>query len=76
MLRNLSSSSVLRLNENTNVFHQEYIVAAAAAKSLSRVRLCATPETAAHQVPLCLGFSRQVHYGGLPLPSPTHKSEK
>ena len=44
MLRNLSSSSVLRLNENTNVFHQKYIVAAAAAaKSLSHVRLCATP---------------------------------
>ena len=25
----------------------------------SRVRLCATPETAAHQAPLSLGFSRQ-----------------
>ena len=25
----------------------------------SRVRLCATPQTAAHQAPLSLGFSRQ-----------------
>ena len=28
----------------------------------SRVRLCATPQTAAHQAPLSLGFSRQEHY--------------
>ena len=27
----------------------------------SRVRLCATPWTAAHQAPLSLGFSRQEH---------------
>ena len=27
----------------------------------SRVRLCVTPETAAHQAPLSLGFSRQEH---------------
>ena len=42
----------------------------------SRVRLCATPETAAHQAPLSLGFSRQEHWSGLPFPSPTHESEK
>ena len=42
----------------------------------SHVRLCATPETAAHQAPLSLGFSRQEHLSGLPFPSPTHKSEK
>ena len=36
----------------------------------SRVRLCATPETAAHQAPSSLGFSRQEHWSGLPLPSP------
>ena len=36
----------------------------------SRVRLCATPETAAHQAPLSLGFSRQERWSGLPLPSP------
>ena len=30
----------------------------------SRVRLCATPETAAHQAPPSLGFSRQEHWSG------------
>ena len=42
----------------------------------SRVRLCATPETAAHQAPPSPGFSRQEHWSGLPFPSTTHKSEK
>ena len=36
----------------------------------SRVRLCATPETAAHQASPSLGFSRQEHWSGLPFPSP------
>ena len=36
----------------------------------SRVRLCVTPETAAHPAPPSLGFSRQEHWSGLPLPSP------
>ena len=36
----------------------------------SRVQLCATPETAAHQAPPSLGFSRQEHWSGLPFPSP------
>ena len=40
----------------------------------SRVRLCATPETAAHQAPPSLGFSRQEHWSGLPLPSPFGKT--
>ena len=31
----------------------------------SRVRLCATPQTAAHQAPPSLGFSRQEHWSGL-----------
>ena len=41
----------------------------------SRVRLCATSETAAHQVPPSLGFSRQEHWIGLPFPSPVPESE-
>ena len=41
----------------------------------SRVRLCATPKTAAHQAPPSLGFSRQEHWSGLPFPSPMHESE-
>ena len=35
----------------------------------SRVRLCATPQTAAHQAPPSLGFSRQEYWSGLPFPS-------
>ena len=42
----------------------------------SRVQLCATPQTAAHHAPPSLGFSRQEHRSGLPLPSPMHESEK
>ena len=42
----------------------------------SRVQLCVTPETAAHQAPPSLGFSRQEHWSGLPFPSPMHESEK
>ena len=41
----------------------------------SHVQLCATPETAAHQAPLALEFSRQEHWSGLPFPSPMHESE-
>ena len=42
----------------------------------SRVRLCATQWTAAHQAPTSLGFSRQEHWSGLPFPSPIHESKK
>ena len=42
----------------------------------SRVRLCATSQTAAHQASPSLGFSRQEHWSGLPFPSPMHESEK
>ena len=42
----------------------------------SRVQLCATPETAAHQAPSSLRFSTQEHWSGLPFPSPMHESEK
>ena len=42
----------------------------------SRVRLRVTPQTAAHQAPLSLGFSRQEHWSGLPFPSPMHEKWK
>ena len=42
----------------------------------NHVRLCATPETAAHQPLPSLGFSRQEHWSGLPFPSPVHEREK
>ena len=39
-------------------------------KSLSRVRLLATPWTIAYQSPPFMGFSRQDYWSGVPLPSP------
>ena len=39
-------------------------------KSLSRVRLFATPWTVAHQPPPSMGFSRQEYWSGLLFPSP------
>ena len=45
-------------------------------KSLSRVRLFATPWTAAYQAPPSMGFSRQEYWSGVPLhiPKPTAAS--
>ena len=38
-------------------------------KLLSRVQLFVTPQTAAHQAPPSMGFSRQEYWSGVPLPS-------
>ena len=43
-------------------------------KSLSHVRLFATPWTVAHQVSPSVGFSRQEYWSGLPFPSPGESS--
>ena len=45
------------------------------AKSLSRVRLLATPWTAAYQAPPSIVFSRQEYWSGVPLPSPGEQYE-
>ena len=42
----------------------------------SRVQICTTPKTAAHQAPPSLGFSRQEHWSGLPFSSPMHEKWK
>ena len=39
-------------------------------KSLSHVRLLATPWTVAHQAPQSMGFSRQESWSGVPSPPP------
>ena len=39
----------------------------------SHVRLCVTPQTAAHQAPPSVGFSRQEYWSGVPLPSLSYK---
>ena len=43
-------------------------------KSLSRVRLLATPWNVAYQAPPSMRFSRQEYWSGLPLPSPEEMS--
>ena len=43
-------------------------------KSLSRVRLSATPWTEAHQAPPSMGFSGQQYWSGMPLLSPYQKN--
>ena len=43
-------------------------------KSLSRVWLLATPQTAAYQGPPSMGFSRQEYWSGVTLPSPPYLS--
>ena len=40
------------------------------AQSLSRVQLCATPQTGAHQAPVSMGSSRQEYWSELLFPSP------
>ena len=40
-------------------------------KTLSCIRLLATPWTAAYQASPSMGFSRQEYWSGVPLPSPT-----
>ena len=42
----------------------------------SHVRLCVTPQMAAHQAPLFLRFSRQEHWSGLPYPPPMHEVKR
>ena len=49
---------------------------AAAAKLLQLCLTLCDPKRAAHQAPPSLGFSRQEHWSGFPLPSPMHESEK
>ena len=55
-----------------NIYHTMFffLYTPVKVKSLSRVRLFATPWTAAYQAPLSMGFSRQQYWSGLPFPSP------
>ena len=50
--------------------HSEFQYILLLLSRFSRVRLCATPETAAHQAPPFLGFSRQEHWSGLYILAP------
>ena len=54
----------------------DYVIVAAAAKSLQSCPTLCDPIDGSHQVPPSLGFSRQEHWSGLPFPSPMQESEK
>ena len=68
----------IRANEiqKLNFFRSMLLLLLLLPSCFSHVQLCVTPEMAAHQAPLSLGFSRQEHWSGLPFPSPMHESEK
>ena len=57
---------MLTFDLNMNIF----IMAKVKVKSLSCVRLFATPWTVAYQAPPSMEFSRQEYWSGLTFPSP------
>ena len=59
--------SWVKIQRSINVIHH---IVKVTVKSLSRVRLFATPWTVAYQAPPSMGFSRQECWNGLPFPSP------
>ena len=65
-----------KIKTRKNLFLLDYVsvrvssVVKLKVKSLSRVRLFATPWTVAHQAPPSMGFSRQECWSGSPFPSP------
>ena len=60
----------LYLSTQKFTLHITFLLLLLLLSRFSRVQLCATPQTAAHQAPPSLGFSRQEHWSGLPCPSP------
>ena len=72
----LMSLSVLNMNHSRPSSYLPLVLLLLLLSRFSRVRLCATPQTAAHQAPPSLGFSGQEHWSGLAFPSPMHESEK
>ena len=78
-LKHFESSDLTKLVLNLEILHQFPLHVLLLLLLLSRfscVRLCVTPQTAVHQAPRSLGFSRQKHWSGLPFPSPMQESEK
>ena len=65
LLSNRKENSVICYNMDESWGHQFSSV-----QSLSCVRLFTTPQTAARQAPLSMGFSRQEYWSGWPCPPP------
>src|SRR5574337_795595 len=69
LMRWMKLESIIQSEVSQKEKHQ-YSMLLLLLSCFSHVRLCVTPETAAHQAPLSLGFSRQEHWSGLPFSSP------
>ena len=66
-----SSMNMCRINGQILVNSvKKYLLLLLLLSHFSCVRLCATPQTAAHQAPQSLGFSRQEHWSGAPIIHP------
>ena len=63
-------SMCIGLHVQNSCFYKDTSHVGLKVKSLSRVRLFATPWTVAHQASPSIGFSRQEYWSGLPVPSP------
>ena len=61
---------VTTFGEIRHRFEQNKVTLLLLLSPFSRIWLCVTPQTAVHQAPPSLGFSRQEHWIGLPFPSP------
>jgi len=66
MIQLLVNATVIITLQHINVSNQHTLLLS----HFSRVQLCATPQTGAHQAPLSIGFSRQEYWSGLPCPFP------
>ena len=70
MLLNCGVGENLRVPWTARRLNQSILKEVSEVKSLSRVRLFATPWTAAYKAPLSMGFSRQEYRSRLPFPTP------
>ena len=71
LVRTIPSRNFPKVASSKHCFPERFIhIVWVKVKSLSRVRLFATPWTVAYQAPPSMGFSRQECWSGLPFPSP------
>ena len=69
-------AKVYRVTKNWTQLSMHALLLLLLLSRFSRVRLCETPWTVAHQAPPSMGFSRQEYWSAVPLPSPsTHAQD-
>ena len=70
LLQHHSSKASILQHSAFFIVQLSYLHMKVKVKSLSHIRLFATPWTLAYQAPPSMGFSRQEYWSGLPFPSP------